>query len=474
MKFPLIACLSALALAGCAAGPDYVKPDPAPLLPAGFPSATGAGSALDAGAPPAGWWRQFQDPQLDALVEQAWRGNYDLRIALARLQFAAEQLAATQSSALPRLGVEAGVARRHAANVERGDGDPVMASPAKVAGFIDWELDLFGRVRRSVEAARAGYEQQQALREEVRRTLLAQVVIAYAEFRSAQEEAACLQQQLANYGQALELVRERERAGKALAVDRIRVETKLGLLAARAPGIAARQRVARNHLATLAGSRLDAPQIMALDAPHPLRPPATLAVDDPAAMLRRRPDVAAAERSLAAATAQQGVAVAELFPRVSLAGMFGLAAPAGSLHGADARTWQVGGALAWSLLDGGALRARVRAAGASAQAALAGYEKAVAAALEEADSALSDWRQFRARDAQLGSVYELARETARLTRLRYRSGAESVLGLLDAEYAVLTVEEQLIGVHRDIALAMARSYVALAGGLGPGGEVANN
>ncbi|WP_083941188.1 efflux transporter outer membrane subunit [Pseudoduganella violaceinigra] len=474
MKLTMIAGLTALALAGCAAGPDYVKPDTAPLTPAAFPSSAGDGTALDTSAPPAGWWRQFEDPQLDALVEQAWRGNYDLRIAMARLQIAAEQLTATKSAGLPSLGVDAGVARKHSAKVERSDGDPVITSPAKVSAFIDWELDLFGRVRRSVEAARAGYEQQQALRDDVRRTLLAQVVIAYAEFRSAQDEAACLKQQLENYGQALELVRERERVGKALAVDRIRVETKLGLLAARAPGIAARQRVARNHLATLSGLKLDAPEVLALEAPHPLRLPATLAVDDPAAMLRRRPDVAAAERNLAAATAQQGVAVAELFPRVSLSGMFGLVAPAGSLHGADARAWQVGGALSWTLLDGGALRARVRAAGAGAQIALAGYEKTVAGALEEADSALSDWRQFRARDVQLTSVYELARETARLTRLRYRNGAESVLGLLDAEYAVLTVEEQLIGVHRDIAVATARSYVALAGGLDGGGKSTAN
>ncbi|WP_374583170.1 efflux transporter outer membrane subunit [Pseudoduganella sp.] len=474
MKHPITAGLAALALAGCAAGPDYAPPATAPLTPAVFPSAAGAGPALDSSAPPAGWWRQFGHPQLDALVEQAWRGNYDLRIAMARLQVAAAQLTAAQSAGLPALGVDAGVARKHAAKAERADADPALSSPARVSAFIDWELDLFGRVRRSVEAARAGYEAQQALRDEVRRTLLAQVVIAYAEFRSAQDEAACLEQQLENYGQVLELVRERERVGKALAVDRIRVETKLGLLAARAPGIAARQRVARNHLATLSGLRLDAPQILALEARHPLRLPATLAVDDPAAMLRRRPDVAAAERTLAAATAQQGVAVAELFPRVSLSGMFGLVAPAGSLHGADARAWQAGGALSWSLLDGGALRARVRAAGAGAQAALAGYEKAVAAALEEADSALSDWRQYRARDVQLGAVYELARETARLTRLRYRSGAESVLGLLDAEYAVLTVEEQLIGVQRDIAVATARSYVALAGGLDGGGKSATD
>jgi len=239
-------------------------------------------------------------------------------------------------------------------------------------------------------------------------------------------------------------------------------------VAARLPALKARERAARNRLATLTGLRLDAPQVLALDAPQPLVVPARLLTDEPASLLGRRPDVRAAERALAAATARQGVAAAGRFPAVRLSALLGLSGAAGAWRSADARSWGFAADGTWAAFDAGAAGARSRAAGADVQAAQARYGQAVATALEEADTAVSDWVQSRQRSLQLDQAGAQADESARMSRIRYQEGAESLLGVLDAERTALAVQEQRVSAQETLALAAARSYVAMAGGLDPG------
>ncbi|AYM77179.1 TolC family protein [Janthinobacterium agaricidamnosum] len=458
---PLLAA-AMLALAGCSAGtPTATRAlDPAQL--SALPSA--GGPKLQAGAPPALWWQALGDASLEQLVKRAWQDNYDVRIAAARLASAREFAQAARGARLPAVDLDAQAGRARLAAIESRGGQPHIASPLQWSAVFSWELDLFGRVRHSITAAEASSDERAAVRDDVRRLILAQVVDAYLVLRGAQQMRASLQEQLSNQSGTLQLVRERESAGRAAPAERMRAEAQMRLASARLPSLNAEERLARNRLATLTGQRLDAPELAALDQPMPLTLPQTLLTDEPAHLLLRRPDVRAAERALAAASAREGAAIAERFPRISLGALFGASGVAGDWNGGDAARWQAGAAFSLPLFDGGTRRARARAAGAEVQAAQAGFDKALALALEEADSAIAQWVQLRNRQAELREAHRLAQESARLARVRYQEGAESLLGVLEAERIALAAQEQLVTAHRDVAIATARGYTAMAGG----------
>ncbi|MBB3117514.1 efflux transporter outer membrane subunit [Pseudoduganella violacea] len=464
------AACAAAGLAACAVGPDYRKPQ-ASAVPERLPSAvasTAADQGLREGLPQALWWREFGDARLEALVQQAWQGNYDLRIALARVQAASEQANVARAARWPGANLEGAASHARLNAGESPDGVARIANPVQAALVFGWELDLFGRVRRGVEAAQASLEEREAWREDMRRLILAQVVDSYLELRGAQMLELCLQAQIDNERQTFGLVRERVAAGRAARAEQLRYEAQLSLLAARLPLYRAQTRAARNRLATLSGLSLDAAPLAALDQPQAWRLPDSLLLDAPAALLGRRPDVRAAERALAAATARVGVAQANRFPRISLAALLGGSGVAGEWLGGEASRWRAGGTLSWSLFDGGALAASQRAASADVSAAAAGFDKAVAIALEESDTAIANWTQLRQRARQLQGAQELSAESARLARIRYREGTESLLGVLEAERTALAAQEQLLSASRDLALATARSYVAVAGGFDQG------
>lgn len=460
------ALLAALGLlAGCASTPAGIPADAAPRT--ALPSAND--SAVQAGLPSALWWQQLGDAQLEQLVQRAWNNNYDVRIAAARLASANELAAAAAGAQWPSASLEAGGGRRRLAAVESSDGQPHIVNPVQWGAVFNWELDLFGRVRKSVEAARASAEERAALRDDVRRLMVAQVVDAYLSLRGAQQLRASLQEQLDNQEGTLKLVRERESAGRAAPAERMRSEAQMRLAAARLPSLVALERVARNRLATLTGQRIDAPELAALDQPAPLALPQSLVTDEPARLLLRRPDVRAAQQALAAAQAREGVAQADRFPRISLGALFGASGVSGDWNGGDAARWNAGLAFSLPLFDGGTRRARVRAASADVDAARAGFEKTLAVALEETDSAIAQWVQLRKRHEQLVVAHQLAGESARLARVRYQQGAESLLGVLEAERIVLATQEEVVTAQRDLAMATARSYVAMAGGFDPAG-----
>ncbi|GGY90773.1 efflux transporter outer membrane subunit [Pseudoduganella plicata] len=454
--------VSLLLLTACASsGPQKRVPDAAHL--SALPSGIGA-DGVQAGAAPALWWRELGDADLEQLVQRAWHDNHDLRIAAARLDAAGEYAVAARASRWPSFELQAQGGRARASAIETHDGRSRVAEPVQWDALLSWELDLFGRVRQSIAVAQASVDEQAALRDDVRRLILAEVVYAYVELRGAQQLQASLREQLDNQAGTVRLVREREQAGRAAPAERMRAEAQMRLAGARLPSLATQERAARNRLATLTGQRLDASEIAALDRSAPLALPRALVTDEPARLLLRRPDLRAAERALAAAEAREGMALADRFPRVSLAALFGASGVAGDWTGGDNRRWQGGAALGLPLFDGGARRARVRAAGAEVEAARAGYEKVLAFALEDADNAISRWSQLRRRHAELEQAHELGQESARLARLRYQEGGESLLGVLEAERIALATQEELISAQRDLAIATARSYVAMAGG----------
>ena len=427
----------------------------------------GAAEGLHSGAPTALWWTHLGDSQLVTLVQSAWQNNYDLRAAAARLTSAREQLQATQGGRWPDVTLEAGAGRTRLAEIESRRAATIV-NPLQWQASMAWELDLFGRVRHSIEAAKASAEEQAAVRDDVRRLILAHLIEAYLDLRGAQMLSASLQQQLDNQADTLKLVRERESAGSAAPAERMRFEAQMRLVSSRLPSLLSQERAARNRIATLTGQRLDAPQLALLDRPISLQLPQSLVTDEPAQLLLRRPDVRVAERALAVTAAREGIAQAELFPRVSLSALLGNTGVAGDWLTGGSSRWGVGAGVSWSLFDGGTRRAQLRAAGADVQAARAHFDKVIAVALEETDTAISSWVQLRKRNAELSIAHGLAQESARLARIRYQEGAENLLGVLEAERIALAAEEQLVIAQTDLILSTARCYVAMAGGFDAG------
>jgi NodT family efflux transporter outer membrane factor (OMF) lipoprotein len=464
--FKTLAAASLLALTACATTP-YQAPRLDEQTVSSLPSTAehaSDGLAGQASAPPSTWWAEFGDPQLDALVRLAWQGNYDVQLASVRLQAAQHLAGVADAAKLPAAAQDISAGRNRLAATESRSGVPASVNPVQLTASLSWELDLFGRLRSGAEAAHASVDEREALRDDVRRLVLARVVEAYLELRSAQQLAATLHEQLLNQESTLKLVQAKEAAGSASRADCVRYKTQLSLLRSRLPVFVAQERAARNRLATLTGQRLDAPVLLALDKALEFRLPPSLVTDEPVALLQRRPDVRAAERSLKLASARQGMASADLYPRISLSALLGNVGVAGDWLSGDAQRWRVGAAVSWPLFDGGATKARVKAAGSEVLAARANFDKAVAMALEDVDTAVSNWTQLHRRNDELVLAQGFAEASVKLARTRYKEGAESLLGVLDAERVSLAAQEQLVLTKRDLALATARSYTALAGG----------
>lgn len=438
-KMRSLALLPVLGLAACATNTaSYTAPTP----PKALPSVEAA--QLPTGTPSAVWWTQFNDERLDELVALAWNANHDLKVAAERLAAAREGVSAAGAARWPTIGIGS----TNYYQREGGHGQ----SGTQVRGTVDMELDLFGRIDRAVEAARADEGERAQLLEDTRRLVLARVVEAYLELRSTQQLRQVIAEQLANQDSTLRLVKERVAAGSAAPAERVRFEAQVRLTEARLPALAAQERSARNRLATLTGSALDAPAIIRLDEAKSLALPDVLVTDEPAQLLRRRPDVAAAERALAASMARESQARMQFLPRISLSALLGGPRSLVQLLWVD------------TVVDGGARSANVRASSAQMRAAIASYEKAMALALEEADTAVANWTYTRERLAQLEAAHQLAQESAGLSRIRYREGAESLLGVLEAERTALGAREQLVTAQRDLGMATSRAYVAVAGG----------
>lgn len=447
-KMRSLALMPVLGLAACATTTgNHTAPPP----PKALPSVQAA--QLPMGTPSAVWWTQFNDERLDDLVALAWSANHDLKVAAERLAAAREGVAAAGAARWPVIGIGS-------ANYYQREGGHGQ-SGTQVRGTVDLELDLFGRIGRAVDAARADEGERAQLLEDARRLVLARVVETYLELRSAQQLRAVIVEQLANQDGTLQLVKERVAAGSAAPAERVRFEAQVRLTEARLPALAAQERSARNRLATLTGSALDAPAIVRLDEAKGLALPDALVTDEPAQLLRRRPDVAAAERALAAAMSREHLARMQFLPQVSLSALLG--GPRSFVQ------------LLWvaTVVDGGARSANVRGASAQVRAAAANYEKAIAVALEDADTAVSNWAHTRERLTKLEDAHRLAQESAGLARIRYREGADSLLGVLDTERTALGAREQLVSAQRDLAMAASRAYVAVAGGFDqPSREVA--
>ncbi|GGD44476.1 efflux transporter outer membrane subunit [Erythrobacter arachoides] len=460
----LLAALSSLVLAACAAGPDYVAPlPPSPQATGGFVSAE-AGIVTPSPLP-ADWWRLYDDPVLDTLVEDALRANTDLRQASGRIARARAALRGARADRLPRAGLSASPAYVRSSAVEAPGADDREGFVLDAGIDVSYEVDLFGRIGRGVEAAAADVDTAQADADAVRVIVVADTTRAYADVASTAARIAVARQIVTLLDDSLRITRLRHDSGLESGLAVARIEALRDQRAADIPALEAQRRAALFALATLTGrAPADLPPI-AGERSIALEIAAPLPVGDGAAMLARRPDIRAAERRLAANTARIGVATADLYPRITLGGSVGSTATSlGDLLSGGALNFLVGPLIDWAFPNREPVRARIDAAAADADIALAAFDGTVLTALQEAEIALSNYARALDRRASLRQATAAAGRAAAITRARQREGIVNSLELLDAERTLAEASAALVAQDAEVSGAQIDLFRSLGGG----------
>ena len=449
---------AAIALSACAVGPDYRAPD---VAPAHIERAAATG--FDQSRFQAAWWRQFDDPTLDALVGEALSENRELRIAFARLRAARSIRDDVTNDRFPT--VTAGASAEYGEAQQPGFGEERSSIERYDLGLdMAWELDLFGRVQRRIEASEAQSEAAEAELYQLQVSLIAELVDAYGQLRGAQLRERIARENLENQRNSHRLTEQLRDAGVGSELDVLRADARLAATEASLPQLQAQQTRATNRIATLLGQRADKLSVDLTPRELPAIAKA-LPIGDPTELLRRRPDILAAEGQLAAATANVGVATADLFPRVSLSGFLGFIAGRGSQIGSSAaQAWGVAPSITWVAFDMGSVRARLRGAEADVEGALASYEQQVLLALEESENAFSDYARAQERLLALLRQSGASRAAAEQAAIRYREGTVDFLVLLDAERERLAAEDAQAQAEVEVYRGVVGLYKALGGG----------
>lgn len=452
---PAVSALLLLASAGCAVGPDYRVPQAASL---GVPTRFSIAPPSDATPGSLAWWRTFGDPELTKLVEEGAAANLDVAVALTRLRQSREQLVQSRAAQFPSVSASAGASR---SGVVSGPG--VMANNLSLGVDAAWQADLFGGVSRSVEAARADAAASRFDYGAVVISVQSEIARNYLQLRLQQAQLAITSQSLANQDDNLQITAWRRQAGLASQLDVEQARTQRAHTAAALAQLASQSDQSAAQIALLLGREPGALRAeLANAAPIPAGPPA-IAVGLPADLLRQRPDVRAAERTLAAATARIGVAQAQLYPALALSGNLGTqAASAGGLF--DVITGGAFASLTRSIFDAGRLRSQVRSQRFAAEGALAAYRKTVLTALSDVENALSALRAADHRAASYAAAADAAQNAAQLARDQYRSGLIDFTSLLTSENQLLATRNSLAQAQSDYASAQVQLFTALGGG----------
>lgn len=393
------------------------------------------------------------------------RLGLNVGIAAARVEEARALLGETRQGYLPQGGAAASYERRKYGEFETPAGGRRETESYRAAVDASWEVDLFGRVRRSTEAATAEAGSREALLRGVQAGVAAEVAATWFELRGVEAELGVVDEISSSQRESLRVVERFQAAGSATEFDRLRAEVLLRNVEVAVPELERRRAAAINALAVLVGETPQAFRAPLAAASSDALALQTIGVGDPAELLARRPDVAAAERRLAAATARIGVATADLYPQVQLQGSIGLLSGSlDALSGAGAETWLVSPVIRWALLDTGRVRARIAASEARATEALIAYDQAMLRALQEADNAFKTYGasgetlRLRLQEATA------SREAARLARLRFSGGEGAYLDVLDAERSDFASRRALAVARTNQRLAIVSIYKALGGG----------
>jgi NodT family efflux transporter outer membrane factor (OMF) lipoprotein len=458
-----------LVVSGCAAvGPDYVEPELA------VPDAwhmrivdqvnQGPQAALQS------WWTVFNDPALNELIERARSGNLDLQTASSRVSAARTSLAITSGERMPAVD---GVGQ---ASRTRQSDDGWLAQVAPNGGFeaqnlyelgldASWEIDLFGRIRRSIESSTAQYESTLETERDVMVTLFAEVALTYIEVREFQARLRYATDNIAVQKQALGLARERFDTGLSSQLDVVQAQATLGMTEAALPTLETAKHQALYRLAVLLGveaGSLDEDLATVTAIPGPV---GSIVIGLPADVVRQRPDVRAAERRLAAQTAQIGVATAALYPDFTLSGFIGLQSRSSDdLFSSDSDFWGVSLPVSWNLYDGGRVRSNIELQKELAEQRLLEYRKSVLEALAEVKSALVAYNNEHERLAALRRATAATREGVRLAMVQYDTGLTDYNNVMTMQRDLFQLQEQLAASEAQLDFELIAIYKAVGGG----------
>ena len=468
-------------IAGCTVGPNYHAPKMA-VPPAYEGGAAPAGASID----PATWWKAFGDPQLDQLIDQALAGSPDIAIAASRVREARLAEIAARAQGKPTIDADADASHIHfsknagfaslaqlfsGGSGGSGSSNSGVALPGDgittySAGFdADWEIDLFGGDRRGVEAAKARTEAAVWNQRDAAVMLAAEVADAYFALRLDQQQIAIVDDEIANQRRALQIAAHVAKVGLSPHIDVIRQNASITTLQAEREPLAADVKVRAHALALLLGKPPEALTEQLVSSRGSLAPAPVVPPGLPSDLLRRRPDVRAAERQLAAATADIGVAVADLYPKFSLTGVSELISSSlANLLSGNSFQWTATGAANFPLLDWGRRKATVGMRREDRQQAYLNYQKTVLGALRDVEDPLAQIDAERRRNATLRRALADSEASERAIEARYRTGFVAQDSLLNAQTNVLKAREQIATSDTQLRQETAALFKALGGG----------
>ncbi len=460
------------ALGGCAAvGPNYAPPK-TEGVPGAYHSLDIAGersrATPEAPADLAGWWKVFGDPTLDSLVSRAVERNLDLHIADERVREARALRGVAESASMPQLDFSAGATRSRSS---QNTGVPAPAGDQSrfQLGFdASWEADVFGGIRRSVEAASADVDAAAEARRGVLLSLVAEVARNYAELRTYQERIGVAERSIKSQEETLSLTRSLANAGLTSDLDVAQAEAQLASRRSLVPLLQAGAAQSVHRLSVLLGQEPGALLSELAESRAVPGVPPVVPVGMPSDLLRRRPDIRRAERQVAGATARIGVETAELFPKFTIGASLGLQSRnLDDLGDSQSGLWSLGPGLRWNVFDGGRTRARIEAANSRERQALLAYQQSVLLALEEVENALQGFSREQTRLRELEAAQAANERALTLATDRYKTGIGDFLNVLDSQQRLHDTEDLVIQSRANVTRGLIVLYKALGGGWDP-------
>jgi NodT family efflux transporter outer membrane factor (OMF) lipoprotein len=463
-KYIAIICITAL-LSGCKVGPDYKKPD------VNLPATWQADTQKQTDAIQQDWWKHFHDPVLDQLIEKAVAGNFDFKIAAARIAEARAASSSAWADLTPMVNAKATAVRQ--AN-EIGFPGNAGSFPFDIKKPFDiyqpgfdasWELDLFGGKRRGLESANAELEAAEASRDDARVSILAEVARTYVNIRAYQTQLAIANETIKSNEETLKLSKQRFNAGEVPKLDVARANAQLTQSQSQLPYYQSMLAEAEYSMDVLLGSQPGSTHtIVAEVKPVPVGDKA-LVLAAPASVIANRPDIRMAERKLASATAQQGVATAQLFPDISLSGFLGFfSTNTSGLFTAANKAWNIGGSITLPILNYSKIKANINAADARQEEAFETYQKSIVVALTDVEKSVTSYDKEEEHRELLGKTAQENAHAVKITRERYKAGLSSFLEVLDAERTLYTSQSQAADADAKASQDMVAVYKSLGGG----------
>ena len=469
-KKPFLYIVSLVVLFGCTVGPDYEPPEFEQEVPDAWKSVA-AEEIESPGSPLETWWTTLNDPKLVELIHEARTSNLSVQIAAERVREARAQLGIATGRYYPDVVLDGSYSRQQASENSAqipipGIGDPFDSYDLGV-GFL-WEIDVFGRLRRGAESARAALEASIEDYRDVMVVLMADVAANYVEVRTLQDRIKYGRANVEAQSDSLQLTQDRFDAGLSPLTDVTQAEYNLANSQAALPRLEARLAAAINRLAVLLGRPPGAVDDLLTDASQIPDPTEDLTLGLPADLLRRRPDIRTAERQLASQTALIGVAKADLYPTFSLSGVLALQSlDSSNFFESESSTWSLVPGLRWNIFSGGKIRNNIRIQEARTQQLLFAYEQTVLFALDEVESTMVAYEREKVRRDRLYEAVDASQRTVELVKTQYMSGLTDFLNLLDAQRTLASQQDSWAESEGQVVQNLIALNRALGGGWSP-------